>query len=229
MVSLFRSLVYSDSMKIWLKQPRKPQSTGVGRRILVESGYIIPASGKSDPCHGRRRPATHDFCSCQQQSRGWPASAGHDTGESASTRAGITCKLAHYPELSCLYVSLVICLRTDASRWPSRRGRIGIEVSGSQHYRLPVAGGVRAPKPPTQGETDGIDGEYAGGPAPRSPRRDHSCRSGSHAIALPPALDAAAAMADGRRVFYQTVWNVLTGRPRGTGIKDYDLNLFRSR
>ena len=22
---------------------------------------------------------------------------------------------------------------------------------------------------------------------------------------------------------YQTVWNVLTGRPRGTGIKDYDL------
>ncbi len=25
---------------------------------------------------------------------------------------------------------------------------------------------------------------------------------------------------------YQTVWNVLTGRPRGTGIKDYDLAYF---
>jgi hypothetical protein len=27
---------------------------------------------------------------------------------------------------------------------------------------------------------------------------------------------------------YQTVWNVLTGRPRGTGIKDYDLIYFAS-
>jgi hypothetical protein len=27
---------------------------------------------------------------------------------------------------------------------------------------------------------------------------------------------------------YQTVWNVLTGRPRGTGIKDYDLIYFDS-
>jgi hypothetical protein len=28
---------------------------------------------------------------------------------------------------------------------------------------------------------------------------------------------------------YQTVWNVLTGRPRGTGIKDYDLIYFDDR
>ena len=28
---------------------------------------------------------------------------------------------------------------------------------------------------------------------------------------------------------YQTVWNVLTGRPRGTGIKDYDLIYFDGR
>jgi len=40
------------------------------------------------PRHGRRRPATHDFPSCQRQSRGWPAFAGHDGGGGHDGGAG---------------------------------------------------------------------------------------------------------------------------------------------
>ena len=32
-------------------------------------------------CHGRRRPATHDLRCGARQRRGWPACAGHDTGD----------------------------------------------------------------------------------------------------------------------------------------------------
>ncbi|MFN8926035.1 MAG: nucleotidyltransferase family protein [Rhodospirillales bacterium] len=39
------------------------------------------------------------------------------------------------------------------------------------------------------------------------------------ALALPPWRVTAGCL-------YQTVWNVLTGRPRGTGIKDYDVVYF---
>ena len=53
---------------------------------------LIPACGNSNLCvMAGLGPATHDFSSCHQQSRGWPAFAGHDTGELASMQSGIRC------------------------------------------------------------------------------------------------------------------------------------------
>jgi len=43
-------------------------------------------------CHGRAWPGHPRLCSCHQQSRGWPASAGHDTWDFC-LRAGLTLTL----------------------------------------------------------------------------------------------------------------------------------------
>jgi hypothetical protein len=50
---------------------RAGQGLGGNKRFNRSHGNLM--------CHGQRRPATHDFSCCQQQSRGWPAFAGHDT------------------------------------------------------------------------------------------------------------------------------------------------------
>ena len=74
----------------------------IGLAAIAADARVIPTGRNSDPCvMAGLGPATHDFCSCHQQSRGWPAGAcpraglrtdpwaGHDTSESASTRDGI--------------------------------------------------------------------------------------------------------------------------------------------
>jgi hypothetical protein len=57
----------------------------------AESGPgIIPDHGKTDPrVMAGLGPATSDIHSRKQQSRGWPASAGHDTDQSVSTWVGL--------------------------------------------------------------------------------------------------------------------------------------------
>jgi len=72
----------------------------IGLAAIAADARVIPTGRNSDPCvMAGLGPATHDFCSCHQQSRGWPACAcpraldpwaGRDTSESASTRDRIS-------------------------------------------------------------------------------------------------------------------------------------------
>jgi hypothetical protein len=47
-----------------------------------------PSKKQRPLCHGRRRPATHDFDLSGTARRGWPACAGHDTGGGSFIQGG---------------------------------------------------------------------------------------------------------------------------------------------
>src|ERR1700752_464667 len=75
-------------------------------------------------CHGRALVAAiHVLPSRMQESRGWPACAGHDTGESGSTLAGIIPGSEKIDRCApCVMAALVAAIHVFPSRIQERRG-----------------------------------------------------------------------------------------------------------
>ena len=134
---------------------------GDGPMRSVRPGTTESAVGGSQfPCHGRRRPATHDFAACNKQRRGWPAFAGHDTEIAARSLGGLVpgrtrrrgdpkwtsaLKTLHYP-LPALFDRSLYPHKTHKpysprfDRYPIRNGVAPVIL----HRRF----GARCPSPP---------------------------------------------------------------------------------
>ena len=69
-------------------------------------------------------PATYDFRRCQHRSRGWPASAGHDTDEPASALAGIT-PFAFHQQSVCDHRRSI----TKPARHPVMNGNLCLRIA----------------------------------------------------------------------------------------------------